>query len=150
MIRLLRKNRAVFTGFVLLMIATFGLSSVSIAYTSVFCKMKMEEMSEKDGCCCKVSEDESGMSCSEIPSKNEMSFKSPDGCCCVVKQADATERNYTPVTTSVTNYSISYEGSLLFELPTPNNIPTLRSISSSDVQISDGRSVLTLNSVLRI
>lgn len=150
MTRLFIRNRTFFAGFAMLMAVVFGLSSVSIAYTSIFCKMKMEEMSEKDGCCCKVNEDETGMSCSEIPAKNEMSFKSPDGCCCVVKQADATERNYTPVTTSVTNYSISHEGSLLYELPTPNNIPALRSVSSADVQISDGRSVLTLNSVLRI
>lgn len=150
MTSILSRNRAFFTGFVVLMIATFGLSSVSIAYTSIFCKMKMEEMSEKGGCCCKESKDETGMSCSEIPAKNEMRFESPDGCCCVVKEADATERNYTPVTTGTTGYKISHEGSLLYELPTPNNIPTLRSVSSADIQKSDGRSVLTLHSVLRI
>ena len=132
------------------LVMVFGLSSVSIAYTSIFCKMKMEEMSEKGGCCCKVSEDETGMSCSEIPVKNEVRFEKADGCCCIVKQSPITERNYTPVTTGVTNYNISHEGSLLYELPTPNNIPALQGISPAGKIISDGRSVLTFNSVLRI
>jgi hypothetical protein len=128
----------------------FGLSSVSIAYTSVFCKMKMEEMKEKKSCCCKMSEEESGMSCSEIPVKNEVRFEKPDGCCCVVTQSEATERNSAPAVAVNTTTEISHEGSLLFELPTPNNIPTLKSILPAGKIVSDGRSVLTFNSVLRI
>lgn len=128
----------------------FGVSSVSMAYSSVLCKMKMEQVQETKSCCCKISEEETGMSCSEIPVKNEVRFEKADGCCCVVKQSPATERNYTPVTTGVTNYNISHEGSLLYELPIPNSIPTLESISFQDIKKSDGRSVLTLNSVLRI
>lgn len=148
---LLRKYKQAFKILSVAVISVFALSSVSIAYTSVFCKMKKAEM-EEEGCCCRVEENdkEAVMICSEMSFGNEVRFTQEDGCCCEIKTVEATERNSTNAIAVNTFTKISHDGSLLFELPTPNNTPTLKAISPAGKIISDGRSVLTFNSVLRI
>ena len=127
-----------------------GLSSVSFAYTSVFCKMKQAAIEETGNCCCKEEESRAAeLSCCEIP-EGEPVFSQAHGCCCEIKTVNDTEKNYAIAITANTTINTSHEGSLLFELPTPNKIPTLQGISPAGKIVSNGRSVLTFNSVLRI
>ncbi|HLT23492.1 MAG TPA: hypothetical protein VK004_00055 [Ignavibacteria bacterium] len=147
---LLRKYKQAFRVFSITMITVFALSSVSVAYTSVFCKMKKAEMEETENCCCKAEESRvTEVSCCEIP-EGEPAFSQAHGYCCEIKEANGTEKNYVLAVSANTTVNTSHEGSLLFELPTPNNIPALQGISPAGKIISDGRSVLTFNSVLRI
>lgn len=154
---LLRKYKRLFAAVSISVAAVFMLSTVSIAYTSIFCKMsKTSEKRIVKSCCnpegkeIEVKSDKNN-DCNIYISKNGQNLSTErHKCCCSISKTD------TPITssTSAANTSLTQtktqSGNLVSILPNPtHNLPS-NYISTGDRAPTQGRSIFILVSNFRI